>query len=73
MRPTKDSLCLYNTMVAILCFDDVSLSRLGTSLQRFLNKLYDFALFFSIFEVNLHETKIMIVGCNTRIIKRHFT
>ena len=49
-----DSPCLYNTMVAILLYaNDVVLhSRLGTSLQRFLSKLYDFCTSSSL-EVNL--------------------
>ena len=67
----RDSLCLFNTMVAILLYVDdvVLLSRLGANLQRLVNKLYDFFTF-SILEVNLAKTKIMIFSHNRRKINQ---
>ena len=61
-----DSPCLLNAVVAILLHVDdiVLLSRLGASLQRLLNKPYEFCT--SCLEVNLYKTKIMIFGRNKR-------
>jgi hypothetical protein len=55
-----DSLCLFNTVVAILLFADdvVLLSILGANLQGPLNKLYEYCTSSSL-EVNLAKTKII--------------
>ena len=66
---------LFDTMVAILLFvDNINmLSKLGTCLQRLLNKLHEFCTSCSL-EVNLSKTKIVIFGCNKRKSNhRHFT
>ena len=63
----KDSLCLCNTMVAILlCAKDVILLiRLGACLQRLVNKPYEFYTVSSL-EVNLSKTKIIIFDNNKK-------
>ena len=63
----KDSMCLFNTMVVILLYahNVVLLSRIDASLQRLLNKLYEFCTSSSL-DVNLSKTKIMIFGRNKR-------
>ena len=59
--------CLFNTIIVILLNgnDVVLLSRLGTSRQRLLSKLYE-ACNSSSLEVNLSKIKIMIFSCNKR-------
>lgn len=63
-----DSLCLFNTMIVILLFDDDAalLSKLGASLHKLMNKLYEFCISVS-FETNLARTKIMIFGHHEEI------
>ena len=66
-----DSPCLFSIVVGILFNgDDVVLySGSCTSLQRLLNKPYEFCIVSSL-EVNLPKTKIIIYGCNKRKLKQ---
>ena len=64
----KVSLCLFNTVVAILLYVDDFFFFLFESwlvLQRLLEKLYEFCIF-SILDINISKTKILIFGHNER-------
>ena len=58
-------MCLFNAVIAILLYldDVVFLSKPRASLERYLNKLYEFPTSSSL-DVNLSKTKIVIIGHN---------
>ena len=59
--------CLLNMVVAILLYHDdiIYLSKSRACLQRYMNKLYEFLISYSL-DVNLSKTEIMIFGRNKR-------
>ena len=63
----EDSMCLFNTMLAIPLYGDdvVLLLKSRGGLQRCLNKVYEFCTSSSL-EVNLLKIKLMIYGRNKR-------